>query len=383
MLFHKKKETGFSESSEKESGQKDAAGQDALKTGKGERELSSVPNAKRYAAAAKEDVSGFSDSISDAFRRKNEKTFFALVIASVAVIVLLVAGALADLLVLCFEVNRIFGYTMVALTVLLVAIFIVRPVVKVLFARFFITDVTAENCDMARRRNYRALRETARALVEYNADPRHRKYRYLSPERTEQISDALDAGDRAGLKKAMREAYATDVGGFANSLIWKNAGKAFLTTSISQNDKIDALSVLLVNLSMIKQIVGVYGYRPSYAKLFRIYLAVLKTSLIAYGMQNVNWFNVFGKFFTGFARKIPLLDTLVDSAVQGTVSAFLTVLIGYKTKKYLCSDYKKQEKLDAGFEDGVDVGDDEVKIASAWAKRIRVENERGRHETNA
>ena len=73
----------------------------------------------------------------------------------------------------------------------------------------------------------------------------------------------------------------------------------------------------------------------------------------------------------------------VDSAVQGTVSAFLTVLIGYKTKKYLCSDYKKQEKLDAGFEDGVDVGDDEVKIASAWAKRIRVENERGRHETNA
>ena len=266
---------------------------------------------------------------------------------------------------------------------LLVAIFIVRPVVKVLFARFFITDVTAENCDMARRRNYRALRETARALVEYNADPRHRKYRYLSPERTEQISDALDAGDRAGLKKAMREAYATDVGGFANSLIWKNAGKAFLTTSISQNDKIDALSVLLVNLSMIKQLVGLYGYRPSYAKLFRIYLAVLKNSLIAYGMQNVNWFNVFGKFFTGFARKIPLLDTLVDSAVQGTVSAFLTVLIGYKTKKYLCSDYKKQEKLDAGFEDGVDVGDDEVKIASAWAKRIRVENERGRHETNA
>ena len=69
--------------------------------------------------------------------------------------------------------------------------------------------------------------------------------------------------------------------------------------------------------------------------------------------------------------------------MQGTVSAFLTVLIGYKTKKYLCSDYKKQEKLDAGFEDGVDVGDDEVKIASAWAKRIRVENERGRHETNA
>ena len=92
-------------------------------------------------------------------------------------------------------------------------------------------------------------------------------------------------------------------------------------------------------------------------------------------MQNVNWFNVFGKFFTGIARKIPFLDTIVDSAVQGTVSAFLTVLVGYKTKKYLCSDYKKQEKLDIDMKDAVDVGDDEVKIASAWAKKIQREND--------
>ena len=133
--------------------------------------------------------------------------------------------------------------------------------------------------------------------------------------------------------------------------------------------------MLLVNLSLVKQIVGVYGYRPSFAKLFKIYTAVLRNSLIAYGMQNVNWFNVFGKFFTGIARKIPFLDTIVDSAVQGTVSAFLTVLVGYKTKKYLCSDYKKQEKLDIDMKDAVDVGDDEVKIASAWAKKIQREND--------
>ncbi len=335
-------------------------------------ELSDTPNAKRYASEARE---SFSDSMSNAFKQKNERGFFALIVAAVAVIVLLIAAAVADLLVLCFEVNRIFGYTMVAVTALLVGLFIVRPVVKVLGARFFITDVTSDRCNMARRRNYRALKEIARALVEYNENPKNRKFRYLSEEKSEKISDALGQRDKAALKEAMKEAYATDVGGFANSLIWKSAGRAFLTTSVSQNDKIDALSVLLVNLSLVKQIVGAYGYRPSYARLFRIYVAVLRNSLIAYGMQNVNWFNVFGKFFAGVARKLPFVDTLVDSAVQGTVSAFLTVLIGYKTKKYLCSDYKKQEKLDAEFEGGVDVGDDEVKIASAWAKRIRRENE--------
>ena len=185
----------------------------------------------------------------------------------------------------------------------------------------------------------------------------------------------MESGDKVALKVTLKQIYATDVASCANSLIWKSAGRAFLTTSISQNDKIDALSVLLVNLSLVKQIVGVYGYRPSFAKLFKIYTAVLRNSLIAYGMQNVNWFNVFGKFFTGIARKIPFLDTIVDSAVQGTVSAFLTVLVGYKTKKYLCSDYKKQEKLDIDMKDAVDVGDDEVKIASAWARKIQREND--------
>ena len=41
------------------------------------------------------------------------------------------------------------------------------------------------------------------------------------------------------------------------------------------------------------------------------------------------------------------------------------------------------EKLDMDIQDAVDVGDDEVKIASAWAKKIQRENERGREETNA
>ena len=90
----------------------------------------------------------------------------------------------------------------------------------------------------------------------------------------------------------------------------------------------------------------------------------------------MNWFNVFGKFFSGVAKKLPFLDTLVDSAVQGTVSAFMTVLVGYKTKKYLCSDYKKQEKLDVGDEITKDIGgvDDEVKIAAELAKEIRNKN---------
>ncbi len=311
----------------------------------------------------------FSDSISTALKQKNEKGFFAGVLAIVFVVVILLVAALADLLTLCFSVHPYFGYAACVAFGVLVALFVVRPVFKVVGARFFITDVTNLDEKKVRRKNARAVKQVAKALVEYNKDPKNAKFKYVKDENLALLSSALKTGEALEIQAVLKDVYAGDVGKCANGLIFKSAGKVFLTTSVSQNDKIDALSVLLVNLSLVKQIVGIYGYRPSYAKLFRIYTRVLKSALTAYGMENVNWFNVFGKFFTGVAKKIPFIDTVVDSAVQGTVSAFLTLLVGYKTKKYLCSDYKKQEKL--SLDGGVETADEEVKIASALAGKIR------------
>ena len=327
----------------------------------------------------KMDDAAFEKSMSAALNQKNEKGFITAIIVVAVVVSLLLIGAVADILTVCFQINRIFGYFVCAVVVLLIAVFVVRPIVKVLTARFFITDVTSDTFDIAVKRNYKALKSVAQSLVEYHYAPQNVRFRYLSDEKVAALKTAMDNGDKPALKAALKDAYATDVAGCVNALIWKSAGKVFLTTSISQNDKIDALSSLLVNLSLVKQIVCIYGYRPSYAKLFRIYFTVLRSALLAYGMQNVNWFNVFSKFFSGVAKKIPFLDTIVDSAVQGTVSAFMTVLIGYKTKRFLCSDYKKQEKLDLDGEilegaDGVEVTDDEVKIAAELAKEIRLKN---------
>jgi len=111
--------------------------------------------------------------MSDAFKQSNEKKYFMLLIVAAVIIVILVVGALSDILTLCFNINRWFGYTMVALTAILIAFFVVRPLVKVLGARFFITDVTSDKCDAAKRRNYRAMKDISRALVEYNTSPRN------------------------------------------------------------------------------------------------------------------------------------------------------------------------------------------------------------------
>lgn len=329
-----------------------------------------VPVTNEKKQAVRNTDAEFSESMSAALKQKNEKGFFAGVIAVVAVVVILLVAALSDILTLCFSIHDYLGYAACAAVGVLIALFIVRPVCKVAGARFFITDVTNENKNLAKRRNAKALKQVARSLVDYNTDEKNAKFRYIKDENLQSLCTALKGGNANEIQSVLKGVYGSDVAKCANEIIFKSAGKVFLTTSVSQNDKIDALSVLLVNLSLVKQIIGVYGYRPSYAKLFRVYISVLRNAMIAYGMENVNWFNVFGKFFSGALKKVPFLDTVVDSAVQGTVSAFLTLLVGYKTKKFLCSDYRKQEKF--GYdEEGVDTSDEEVKIASALAKKIR------------
>ncbi len=338
-----------------------------------EKKAKKTAKAKKTQSETMGENEDFARSVTAPLGKSSEKRAALALVFVIALIVLLAAGAIANLLTLAFQIGKVFGYVCTGAAALIVFFFMILPLLKVLKARAFITDVTAENKDLAKRKNYEALRATATALTAYNRDEKTTKYHYIKEERLQKIESALNKNDKAALRTAMRETYSSDVGSTANGVIFKSAGRAFLMTSVSQNDKIDAVSVLLVNLSLIKQIVAIYGYRPTHAKLLKIYASVLRNSLIAYGMQNVNWFNVFGKFFAGVSKKIPFIDTLVDSAVQGTVSAFLTLLVGYKTKRYLCSDYKKQEKLDPLEEEGVESSDDEVRIASALAKEVRKE----------
>ena len=87
----------------------------------------------------------FSKSVTATLGKSNEKRAVLWLIFVIALIVLLAAGAVANLLTLAFQISRIFGYVCTAAAALAVFFFMILPLVKVLKARAFITDVTAEN----------------------------------------------------------------------------------------------------------------------------------------------------------------------------------------------------------------------------------------------
>lgn len=147
----------------------------------------------------------------------------------------------------------------------------------------------------------------------------------------------------------------------------KEWGKTvFMVTAISQNSKVDSLSVLVMNHKMITDIVLASGFRPTRPQLFKIYVKVLTTALISYctsyvftdvdgvapfdmsdgndvdmsdASQDVDM-EIDGDENGMLAiinnlRKSRIAGLLFDSAIEGCINALLTLRIGYVTKSYL------------------------------------------------
>ena len=114
-----------------------------------------------------------------------------------------------------------------------------------------------------------------------------------------------------------------------------------------------------------------YGFRPSDAKLMKIFGRVLQNSLIAYGLGGVKIGNSIVKTMGDAVKGIPFLGSaisvLVDSSVQGLTNGVLTAVMGYQTIKYLNQEYKLQEILD-----GVELAETEEELQATCAE---IENE--------
>jgi len=124
--------------------------------------------------------------------------------------------------------------------------------------------------------------------------------------------------------------------------------------------QMDSLAVIGINFRHISDIVKASGFRPTKLQMVKLYIKVLTTFLITYITSSVL------TDATGFAptdvtehttdvtsdgvdidgldignslqtklRKLPLAGVLLESAIERTVNALITLRTGYVTKAYL------------------------------------------------
>lgn len=255
--------------------------------------------------------------------------------------------------------NEYAGYVALGVSVILFIIFYIVPVVKIFRSDYFVTNVNYKTAGAAKRRNRALRRQISQKIVDFSS--KVEGVGWYDSFTVEQLELALKANDDGEIKKQLSALYAGSVKKSAKDIVFKCSLKSAMYSAVSQSNQLDAMLVAVVNLQMIKDIVFLYGFRPSDARLLKIFASVLRNSLISFGLGGIHIGNSIVKTMGDVVKGIPILGSaisvLVDSSVQGLANGTLTAIIGFQTMRYLKLEYKLQYILD-----GVEVAETEEEL---------------------
>lgn len=281
---------------------------------------------------------------------KTVKTFFFLLEAAIGIVV----GTCLTLVVMrLFEIHQIAGYVGIGVAVLAFILFYIVPMAKINKTKSFITNVDETSGARAKIRNRRLREEIADRMIDMNA--KVKDVAWYDPALVGNLAIARHTRDNELLKETLTELYNTNVKKAADRIIKDHAVKVGIITACSKSEKLDTMFVTLFELDLIKDLVYLYGFRPSEAKMSKIYFGVLKNALLAYGISATSTNIATGVLNTviGATSKlsgmIGALAAVISSGAQGVINGVMTVVIGYQTRKYMMQEYHIQNVLD-GFE---------------------------------
>ncbi|MGN0824152.1 MAG: YcjF family protein [Candidatus Coproplasma sp.] len=276
---------------------------------------------------------------------KAAKTFLYIFIVFIAVIFIWCLFSISKAL---YDMHPYAGYAAAAVSVLIFILFYIVPIVKIFRTEHFITNVNYKSAAKAKRHNKKTRYEVASKIVELcNTVAGVGWYDSLT---VEKLEAGVKFHDDAVIKEQLTALYTGSVKKSAKQVILQSSLKSAMYSALSQDKKIDTMMIAVVNLQMIKDIIFLYGFRPSETRLVRIFAAVVKNSLVAYGLGGVKIGNGIVRTMGDAVKGLPFLgdiiSTVVDSSVQGLANGTLTAVIGFQTIKYLSVEYKLQNILD-------------------------------------
>ena len=273
-----------------------------------------------------------------------------------------------------YEINEYAGYGAAAVCVILYICLFIVPLVKIIKSPYFIVNVNAKTAAAAKKHNKRVRLEIADKIIDFTA--KVEGVGWYDSAVVGELAINLKAGNDKGVMRCLTNLYTGSVKKCAKDMIFKSSMKSAMYSALSQTSKVDAALVVFINLQLVKDIVFLYGFRPSDARLVKIFGRVLQNSLIAYGLGGVKIGNSIVKTMGDAVKGIPFLGSaisaIVDSSVQGLTNGVLTAVIGYQTIKYLSEEYKLQQILD-----GVELAETEEEL-QATCQEIEKELKTGR-----
>ncbi len=259
------------------------------------------------------------------------KTFwYAIAIGFTLLFVLILLSSILDVGDRLRTIHPYVEYGFYGLSFILVYLLILRPIHIILFSPTFSVETTLDSA------NHNALiyRRVAKRLVQSGT---------LPEDDVTRLNDGLKSNTE-DLKLALNHVFTHEIKKQMNQVIKKNAKTVMISTAISQNGRLDFFTVVVVNLKMIKELVQMCGYRPSYPKLAKLSINVFSTALIAEGLENMDITELMPTSTMNTLSEVPFIKPVLSSVTQGISNALLTLRIGIVTRKFLFADAKEITK---------------------------------------
>lgn len=278
---------------------------------------------------------------------KNFKAARAFLVLFAAGIGVIIFTCLLLIVLRVFEINEIAGYVSIAPAVVAFILFYIVPLVKIHKLPVFETHVDHRNVRQAQAHNRKMREDIADHMIDFAAETDN--IGWYDDGRIGKLAIARQTKNNRDLRLVLSEIYREDVAKMADRMITTAATKVGIFTALSQSDQLDTAIVAMYELNLIKDLLYLYGYRPSEPRLMRIYAAVVRNSLIAYGASASTpaiIASITGNMAPSLGILGGVLSTVLGSASQGLINGALTVVVGAQTKRYLKYEFHLQDLLD-------------------------------------
>lgn len=237
------------------------------------------------------------------------------------------------------EISVYLKYLYYFVALIVIYFLLIRPFLVVMFAPSFSLEKINRKLEGKQKKrvvaaNYKNLRKLANRMIKKNLVGEEKK-EILRLELRKKEGDL--ASKYTSLKSIIDDSLNKDLKKDLRSIIINASKDTLYLTSISQNGFVDILVVVVNNFRLLKKIVVRCGFRPSFMRLFKFYINVSFSALIADGAQKMDVNNIFGGALKGLAKPI------VGSLLEGSVNAFFMLRTGFLARNYILDACEDEE----------------------------------------
>lgn len=256
------------------------------------------------------------------------KFWIAIAFGVIILFLLILVSSIIDIGERLANIHDYVAYGFYAVAFLLTYLLVINPVRIILVSPAFSIETVMD--EKPSRRRYLTYKRVSKNLLERNE---------ISQTEKDKLIEAIN--DPEALQKVLNEIYNSTMKKKMNQVIMRHAKTVLISTAISQNGRLDLFTVVVVNIRMIKELVQMCGFRPSYKNLAKLTINVFTTALIAEGLENINLNDILPTSTANMLGEIPLIKPVMSSVAQGITNGLLTIRIGVVTRKYLFADSKE------------------------------------------